>query len=55
MQKFKHFIAEQKNTHMTHIEDSVIYGGVNGVRQAINGLRELRNMLQGQHKGSVSA
>ena len=55
MQKFRHFIAEQKNTHMTHIEDSVIYGGVNGVRQAINGLRELRNMLQGQHKGSVSA
>lgn len=55
MQKFKHFIAEQKNTHMTHIEDSVIYGGVDGVRQAINGLRELRNMLQGQHKGSVSA
>jgi len=55
MQKFRHFIAEQKNTHMTHIEDSVIYGGVDGVRQAINGLRELRNMLQGQHKGSVSA
>jgi hypothetical protein len=55
MQKFRHFIAEQKNTHMTHIEDSVIYGGVDGVRQAINGLRELRNMLQGQHKGSISA
>ncbi len=39
---------------MTHIEDQVIYGGVNGTRQAINALRELRNMLQGKSSGSLS-
>ena len=51
---FKKFITEQKNTHMTHIEDAVIYGGVNGTRQAIMGLRGLRDMLQGTHKGGLS-
>jgi hypothetical protein len=52
--KFSEFITEQKNTHMTHIEDKVIYGGVNGTRQAILALRELRDMLAGKHKGKVS-
>ena len=51
---FLEYITEQKNTHMTHIEDKVLYGGVNGTRQAIMALRELRDMLAGKHKGSVS-
>lgn len=51
---FKEFILESKNTHMTHIEDKVIYGGVKGTRQAILALRELRDMLKGEHDGSVS-
>lgn len=51
---FVEYITEQKNTHMTHIEDKVIYGGVNGTRQAILALRSLRNMLGGSHEGSVS-
>jgi len=51
---FKEFITEQKNTHMTHIEDKVIYGGVKGAREAILALRSLRDMLQGEHDGSVS-
>lgn len=51
---FLDFITEQKNTHMTHIEDKVLYGGVNGTRQAINALRELRNMLAGKKEGGVS-
>ena len=51
---FSEFITEQKNTHMTHIEDKVIYGGVSGTRQAILALRELRDMLRGVHDGSVS-
>ena len=51
---FAEFITEQKNTHMTHIEDKVIYGGVTGTRQAILALRELRDMLKGVHDGSVS-
>jgi hypothetical protein len=51
---FSQFITEQKNTHMTHIEDKVLYGGVNGTRQAINALRELRDMLAGESKSKLS-
>ena len=51
---FSEFITEQKNTHMTHIEDSVIYGGVKGTREAILALRSMRDMLGGVHDGSVS-
>ena len=39
---------------MTHIEDKVLYGGVDGTREAINALRELRDMLGGVKEGSVS-
>ena len=39
---------------MTHIEDKVLYGGVKGTREAILALRSLRDMLQGEHDGSVS-
>ena len=53
MKTFSQTLNEQKNTHMTHIEDRVLYGGVNGVREAIFALRDLRNMLGG-HGGSVS-
>jgi len=51
---FKEFITEQKNTHMTHIEDKVLYGGVDGTRQAILALRSLRDMLGGVKDGNVS-
>ncbi len=51
---FAEFITEQQNTHMTHIEDKVLYGGVNGTRQAILGLRSLRDTLGGAHDGNVS-
>ena len=54
MINFSGFITEQKNTHMTHIEDKVLYGGVNGTRQAILALRSLRDMLGGEHDGNVS-
>ena len=54
MLRFTNFITEQKNTHMTHIEDRVIYGGVNGTRQAIFALRDLRDMLGGKKEGRVS-
>lgn len=51
---FREFISEQKNTHMTHIEDKVIYGGVNGTREAILALRSLRDTLGGVHDGNIS-
>ena len=54
MNTFKKFVAEQKNTHMTHIEDKVLYGGVKGTRDAILALRSLRDMMRGQHSGNVS-
>lgn len=53
MLSFADTLSEQKNTHMTHIEDLVLYGGVNGTRQAIFALRDMRDMLSG-HGGSVS-
>ena len=51
---FIEFISEQKNTHMTHIEDKVLYGGVNGTREAILALRSLRDMVAGVKDGNVS-
>ena len=51
---FTEFITEQKNTHMTHLEDKVLYGGVKGTRDAILALRSLRDTLGGTHDGSVS-
>ena len=49
---FKQYISEAsvkgKNTHMTHIEDRVLYGGVKGAREAIFALRGMRDMLAGQ-------
>jgi hypothetical protein len=54
MKNFSSYITEQKNTHMTHIEDKVLYGGVNGTRDAIMALRSMRDMLGGEHDGNVS-
>ena len=54
MNTFGTYITENKNTHMTHIEDKVVYGGVNGARQAIMALRSLRDMLGGVKDGNVS-
>ena len=54
---FKSYLAEAvgtgKNTHMTHLDDAVIYGGVEGARQAINALRSLRDMLAGNATSAV--
>lgn len=54
MLSFAQTLTEQKNTHMTHIEDKVLYGGVNGTRQAIFALRDLRDMLGGKKEAGVS-
>lgn len=39
---------------MTHIEDAVFRGGVNGARESIMALRSVRDMLKGEQDGSVS-
>src|SRR5210317_1975743 len=54
MENFLDYITEQKNTHMTHIEDKVLYGVVNGTRQAIFALRDLRDMISGKKEAGVS-
>jgi len=47
------FEAAGKNTHMTHIEDLILDGGVKGARQAILALRSLRDMLSGSTDAAV--
>ncbi len=52
MKRFSRHLVEfsagkGKNTHMTHIEDLVLDGGVKGAREAILALQAFRNMLQG--------
>ena len=54
MENFAEYITEQKNTHMTHIEDKVLYGGVKGTREAIFALRSLRDMLSGKSNSALS-
>ena len=53
MDSFKTFIVEEKNTHMTHIEELMFLGGVDGTRQAINFLRDLRDMLKGNSSSAI--
>lgn len=55
MIKLKSFIAEEKNTHMEHVEDLVFNEGLAGVKKAVKFLRDLRDMLAGNAKSSVSA
>ena len=54
MKSFRQFLGEEKNTHMEHLEDSVLNLGVNGTRDAINFLRSLRDMLAGTSKSRVN-
>ena len=55
MLSLKEYITEEKNTHMEHIEDLVFDGGVDGTRQAIFFMRDLRDMLSGHTKSKVTA
>lgn len=54
MKKFTSFLTEEKNTHMEHLEDAVLNGGVKGTRDAINLLRSLRDMLAGHADSPVN-
>jgi hypothetical protein len=54
MKTFNNFLIESKNTHMEHLEDSVLNGGVSGTRSAINLLRNLRDMLAGSAEKPVN-
>ena len=54
MIRFNSFLAEAKNTHMEHLEDNILNGGVLGTRQAINFLQSLRDMLAGKTANKVN-
>ena len=54
MKSFIEFIKEEKNLHMTHAEDAVIDGGVNGTRNVIDYFRAIRDMLSGNTKAPVN-
>ena len=55
MLNLKEYLNEDKNTHMEHVEDLLLDGGVDGARKAINFLRDLRDMLAGHSKTKVTA
>jgi hypothetical protein len=54
MIRFNSFLAEAKNTHMEHLEDNILNGGIVGTRQAINFLQALRDMLAGKSSNRVN-
>jgi hypothetical protein len=43
-----------KNLHLEHLEDNIINFGIDGGRQSITFLQELRNMLKGNSSGRVN-
>ena len=54
MLSFKQYLGEEKNSHMVHLTDAIIDGGVEGTRQAINHLRVLRDTLAGNTKSPMN-
>ena len=54
MLRFNSYLIEEKNTHMTHIEELIFLKGVQGTRQAIEFLRDVRNALISNTKSRVN-
>ena len=54
MLRFNDYLIEQKNTHMTHVEELIFMKGVEGTRQAIEFLRDVRNALTSNAKSRVN-
>lgn len=53
---FRQMVSESKVgklMHLTHLEDMVLEGGINGTRDAINFLRAIRDMLAGHTKPHI--
>ena len=54
MKSYNQYLAEaDANLHMTHLEDAVLDGGVNGTRNVFQYLQALRDMLGGNTKAPV--
>lgn len=59
MKNFTQFLqldeaSEGKNLHLEHLEDEIFNNGIAGGRAAVNFLRSLRDMLQGDAAASVN-
>jgi hypothetical protein len=54
MLRFNDYLIEQKNTHMTHVEELIFMKGVQGTRQAIEFLRDVRDTLVSNAKSKVN-
>ena len=53
MKTFTTFLTEQKNLHLEHLEDELFNRGDAGVKEAINFITALTDMLQGESKKAV--
>ena len=47
-------LSENRNTHLTHIEETIITDGSSGAENAINFLKEVRNMLSSSVRTGVN-
>jgi len=57
MRSFGRFLKESKggkNLHLEHLEDEIINDGIDGGRSAINFLRSLRDMLDGNSQSKIN-
>lgn len=54
MISFRQYLSEEKNTHMMHIENALLYGGVDGTRKAITTLNDLYKALKGHSESKHS-
>jgi hypothetical protein len=56
MLSYKAFLAESKDvvSHLEHAEDFVLNDGVDGTRQVINYMRNVRDTLAGKVKGKIN-
>lgn len=47
-------LSENRNTHLTHIEETIITDGASGAENAINFLKEVRNMMSSNVRTGVN-
>ena len=54
MQNLLHFLKEDRNTHLEHLEDDILNNGLAGAKNALRFLGSLMTMLQSNTRSSMS-
>ena len=54
MNTFLHFLTEDRNTHLEHLEDDILNNGLKGGQNALNFLGSLMTMLQSNTRSSMN-